>query len=85
MRTEIKIGIIVGLVVVAGGIIFFVNQGKKTAGNVTDVLPMDAPAGKAVPGAAKAEPPRGKPGDSRQTAPARHRAGKAARGHTARQ
>ena len=39
MRTEIKIGIIVGLVVIAGGIIFLVNQGKKTAGNVTDVLP----------------------------------------------
>jgi nucleoid-associated protein YgaU len=70
MRTEIKIGIIVGLVVVAGGIIFFVNQGKKTAGNVTDVLPMDAPAGKAAPTAGKTEPPR-KPGDNRPTTPAR--------------
>lgn len=53
MRTELKIGIFVGLLVIAGAIIFFVNQGQKTGGNVTDVLPMTAPAGKVKPPAAK--------------------------------
>ena len=79
MRTEIKIGIIVGLVVIAGGIIFFVNQGKKTAGNVTDVLPMDAPAGKAAPTAAKPPPPRGKPADNRPATPTPTHAGEPAK------
>jgi len=44
MRTEVKIGIIVGLMVVGAAVFFFVQQGHRAGSDVTDVLPMDAPA-----------------------------------------
>jgi nucleoid-associated protein YgaU len=61
MGTGIKVGMVVVLIVVVGAIFFFVNQGKK-AGNTSTVVPMNAPAQRAVPGAARTEP-RGKPAE----------------------
>jgi len=55
MRTEVKIGIVVGLVVVALGVFFFVRQGRQASQNVAEVLPVDAPAKRVVGGA---EPPK---------------------------
>jgi nucleoid-associated protein YgaU len=66
MRTEFKIGIVVGLVVIAGAIIFFVNQGRKASGT-TDVVPMSAPAHTIGPAAAGKE----KPGEKKPLTPAR--------------
>jgi nucleoid-associated protein YgaU len=70
MRTEFKVGIVVGLVVIAGAIIFFVNQGRK-AGSTAEVLPVNAPAQRAAPGPAKPEQPRDKIADKRPTTPPR--------------
>jgi len=44
MRTEVKIGIVIGLIVVAGGIILFWNQGPKAGDDMAPKLPMDGPA-----------------------------------------
>ncbi len=44
MRTEVKVGLISGLVVIVGGIIFFFQQSQQTGSNVANSLPMDAPA-----------------------------------------
>jgi nucleoid-associated protein YgaU len=70
MRSEFKIGIVVGLVVIAGGIIFFVNQGKKAGGTASE-LPMNAPAQRAAPGAAKPEATPSKAAEKRPIAPPR--------------
>lgn len=43
LRTEHKIGIVVGLVVLVGSVVFFMRQGGQSSGNVADVLPMNAP------------------------------------------
>lgn len=58
MRTEVKIGIVVGLIIVAGAVFFFVQQGRPSGRNVTDVLPVDAPAERATGAPARATPPR---------------------------
>lgn len=58
MRTEVKIGIVVGLIIVAGAVFFFVQQGRPSGRNVTDVLPVDAPAERATGTPARATPPR---------------------------
>ncbi len=63
MRSELKVGIAVGLVVIGGGIIFFVSQGRK-AGGTADVIPMTAPVETAAPSTAK-------PAEKRPTAPPR--------------
>jgi len=68
MRKEIKVAFVAALVVIVGAIFFFINQGKK-AGNTTEVVPMNAPAQTAAPGAAKTEPARSKVGD--RSTPAR--------------
>jgi nucleoid-associated protein YgaU len=68
MRKEIKVAFVAALVVIVGAIFFFINQGKK-AGNATEVVPMNAPAQTAAPGAAKTEPARSKVGD--RSTPAR--------------
>jgi nucleoid-associated protein YgaU len=70
MRTEFKVGIVVGLVVIAGAIVFFVNQGRK-AGSTAEVLPVNAPAQHAAPGPAKPEAPRDKIADKRPATPSR--------------
>ena len=49
LRTEHKIGIVVGLVVLVGSVIFFMQQGGQTGADVADVLPMDAPAERVTP------------------------------------
>ncbi len=55
MRTEVKIGLIIGLLVLGGGVIFMLNQGKKGGKDVTDVVPLQkSPA----PGASSAVKPK---------------------------
>lgn len=51
MRTEVKIGIIIGLVVFATGVIFFLNQNK--SGDVADAVPWRKDSGPATTDAAK--------------------------------
>lgn len=67
MRTEVKIGIIVGLFVIAGGIIFFVNQSKGPGGDVADVVPMDAPPPPVAGGPERTGPGRDKVPFTRHT------------------
>jgi nucleoid-associated protein YgaU len=63
MRTEVKIGLVVGLVVVAGAIIFFVNQSRKAGSTVTEALPVSAPADRVATGSKQSAPPRSGPTD----------------------
>ena len=70
MRTEVKIGIVVGLVVIVGGILYIVSPGRKGAGNEAQVLPVDAPAGRATPGK-NDKPATPRPGTPDRTAAAR--------------
>jgi nucleoid-associated protein YgaU len=55
MRTEVKIGLIIGLLVLGGGVIFMLNQGKKTGKDVADVVPLQKSA---TPGASSAAKPK---------------------------
>lgn len=67
MRTEVKIGIVVGLIIVAGAVFFFVQQGRRADRNLTDVLPVDAPAERVT---APAPAPRVTPAAPDQRRPA---------------
>ena len=55
MRTEVKIGLIIGLLVLGGGVIFMLNQGKKTGKDVADVVPLQKSA---TPGASSTKSAR---------------------------
>lgn len=50
MRTEVKIGIIIGLVVIAVTIIYLVDRNRRSAQQPADVVHFDAPASPAAPG-----------------------------------
>jgi len=40
MRTEVKVALVIGMVVLGGGILFVVNQSRKAGKDVNDVVPM---------------------------------------------
>ena len=64
MRAEVKIGIIIGLVVFGGGLVFFLSQGKKAGKDVVDNVPLNKPATTADT--------KDKPGGAAQLPGARH-------------
>ena len=64
MRAEVKIGIIIGLVVFGGGLVFFLSQNKKAGKDVVDNVPLNKPATTADT--------KDKPGGAAQLPGARH-------------
>ncbi len=71
MRTEVKIGIIVGLIVIGLSVIFFVNQAQEAGGEIARELPMDSPEERVAPPSARPAGPRAQPRAERRPIPRR--------------